>query len=103
MTKENFTRNGIKFIWNVGGERYEGHSKYLMFYIEPAGEVMWICYAYKSTGQFTLEKAADSGAQLSIEDAIDLALKNAVKHFELELELAQLRLNDAVACLQNGP
>ena len=40
----------------------------------------------------------------TLEDfAEEYLTKDAVKHFELELELAQLRLNDAVAYLQNGP
>lgn len=100
MTQENFTYRGIKFIWNKGGERYEGISRYLTFYIEQVEGTFWTCFIYDCR-IVTNTAVAESGVEFSKTGAIDQALRSVVRHFELELELSQLRLNDAVAILQN--
>ena len=104
-TRENFTRRGIQFVWNRDGERYEGKSQECVFYVTPAfPEGMWDCFVYiRKSNQWTMKEVASSFAQFSKEEAVDVALEDAIKHFELEQEVVQHRLNDIVNCLKNGP
>lgn len=99
MTEENFTYRGIKFLWNESRKRYEGISQYLAFYIERKFEIMWVCYVHQGN-LFTQSEVGCSETEISKTVAIDIALKNAARHFEIELEVTQLRYNDAVNCLK---
>ena len=109
-TRENFTRRGIQFAWNRDEERYEGKSQECVFYVTPAfPKGMWDCFVYirKSNQwtmevvQWTMEVVGASFAQFSKEEAVDVALEDAIKHFELEQEVVQFRLNDIVNCLKS--
>lgn len=60
-------------------------------------------FAIHQNNLFAMAEVGISESEFSKMVAIDVALKNAARYFELELEANQLRHNDALNCLKREP